>query len=298
MMILGVDRRPGEAGIMGKGSRLGTQDSRRLLWLLCPLILVLAVLGAGLLAGCQASTATTTTAAASVTTTASVAEVTTTSSTTTTTEVTTTTSEVTTTTEATTTTVAPTTTTIPPDPKGWKRFTAGGISVVLPTTFKGGAPTSAAVKAQTKRMVGGSTFVSETQGYYSDMNVNWVLAMMGSSSRTRWIPMVFGLRADDAGDLATFIVLWMSGGEPGSTEILEKSDTRAAYIVTEKASGSSPAGSRLTVFIKSGQAIYIIEYSGSTTAFAQFKDTYKQSAARIRIVEQPTTATTGTTATN
>jgi hypothetical protein len=296
---------------MGTGSRSGARGKRRLLRLLGPLVLILAAAGAGLLAGCAGSTTATsaavgevtiaasttiavsTTAAEPVTTTA--APVTTTSSTTTTTEVTTTTTEATTTT-----TQATTTTTVPPDPKGWKRYASGGISIALPTSFKGGLPNSAALKSAVKRMVGGGTWIAETQGFFDDMSVTWLLGFLGNSSKTRWIPMVFVTRDSlPAGEnLGTYASEWNSGFAKGYTEkLLEGTDTRKVYVITQPKEGSSPADSRLMVYIHSGDYVYMVEYSGTTVAYAQFESAYKQSAARIIITPATTPATGPTTTT-
>jgi hypothetical protein len=287
-----------KVGIMRRGSGLGTRNSRGLLRLLCPLILVLALGGAALLAGCQASDATTTTVAAAPTTLATVAEATTTSSassTTTTTEMTTTTTELTTTT-----TEATTTTTIPPDPKGWKRFAAGGISIALPTSFKGGEPTSAAFKAQVKRMANSKTWLSNMQSYYADGDETWLLGMLGSTSKTRWIPMVLASRALlPAGfTLSDYTAEWLPYGVDGYVvDVIDGSADRESYLVTEPKVGSDPAGARIAVFIKSGDYVYTVEYSGTKVAFAQFESAYKQSAARIIITPAAGTSTTGATTT-
>jgi hypothetical protein len=291
---VGIERCEGGGAMDGRSWRCG-RSSRRLVWGLCALG-VLLLLIAGAVGGCAGSATASTTAAGSATTvvavgvtTAGSSEGTVTTASSGTTSSTTTTLPPTTTEAPTTTTELTTTTTIPPDPKGWKRYTAGGISIVLPTSFKGGAPDSAALKAQTKTMVGGKTFVSETQGYYTDMDVTWLLGFMGKSSKTRWIPMVFVLQKEVPTDvsLKIFATSWVSRSTPAYTaEVLDASDSRMTYIISEPAEGSSPAGSRLTVFIRSGKSVYIVEYSGTKVAFAQFKDNYTQSAARLRLVVQ------------
>jgi hypothetical protein len=63
--------------------------------------------------------------------------------------------------------------------------------------------------------------------------------------------------------------------------------------VTEPKDGSSPAGNRLSVFMRVGTYVYWVEYSGTKVSFAQFKDTFMQSAARI-ILKAPAAGGTGT----
>jgi hypothetical protein len=290
-----------KAGIMKRGSGFGTRNSRRLLWLLCALTLTLALGGAGLLAGCQASDATTTTLAATPTTTATVAGATTTSSASSTSSTTTTTEMTTTTTELTPPpTEATTTTTIPADPKGWKRFAAGGVSIALPTSFKGGEPTSAAFKAQVKRMVNSKTWLSNMQSFYTDGDETWLLGMFGNSSKTRWIPMVLASRALlPAGfSLSDYTAEWLPYGIDGYVvDVIDEKADRASYLITEPKVGSDPAGARIAVFIKSGDYVYTVEYSGTKVAFAQFESAYKQSAARIIVSPPAATSTTGATGT-
>jgi hypothetical protein len=283
----------------GRGTRTFRQSLKP--WFILPAVLVTALAVA--LAGCGSGATDTTSGADSATsvvlattTTAAPATTTTAPSTTTTTLAPTTTTTV----APTTTTAAPTTTTIPPDPKGWKRYTAGGISIAMPTSFKGGAPDSAALKAQVKKMVGGGTYISETQGFYSDMEMDWLIQLIGSTSKTRWIPMVSVLRTKMVpGDsLSFFAESWNSGAAAGATfELLSSTDTRMDYLVTIPKEGAEPASKRLEVFIESGEFLYLIGYSGTTVAFTQFYDAYKQSAARLKIIPASTTSTTGTGAT-
>ena len=203
----------------------------------------------------------------------------------------------------TTTTEATTTTTIPPDPKGWKRFEAEGISVVLPTSFKGGDPTGSAFKAQVKTMVGGKAWLADVQQGFADSEVDWLLAMFGKTSKTRWIPMVFAMRAE----LPSFLTLsdfteeMVTSGVEGETiETVSKTDDREVYLVNVPKHGSDPAGSRYSVFLKVGAYVYWLDYSGTKVAFAQFADTYKQSIARIIVKDMASDggegSTTGTTA--
>jgi bifunctional pyridoxal-dependent enzyme with beta-cystathionase and maltose regulon repressor activities len=250
--------------------------------------LAIALVSAVVLAGCASGTTTTTLAA--TTTSVSVAEVTTTTAapTTTTTLVTTTTTMATTTTTA-----APTTTTtIPPDPKGWKRFEADGISITMPTSWKGGDPTGAAVKAQVAKMQNGKSWLTELQGYFVDMETDWLLAIFGRSSKTTWIPEVFAMRTEMPEiPLSIFATGLMDTDE--TFELLESSESRVVYLVTEPKNGSSPAGNRLSVFMRVGTYVYWVDYSGTKVSFAQFKDTFMQSAARI-ILKAPAAAGTGT----
>ncbi len=262
--------------------------------LLLPLATVLLLTVVGATAGCAAETTTTT--LPPTTTSVSVAEATTTSSSTTTTMLTTTTTEATTTTtEATT-----TTTTIPPDPKGWKRFEAEGISVTLPKNFKGGDPAGSEVKAQVRTMVDGRSWLKELQEGFDDGDIDWLLAMFGSSSKTRWIPMVFAMRVE----LPPFVTFYdfvdemaYSPVEGATVETVEESDTRAVYLLDEPKDGSDPAGSRYLVFIGVGDYVYWVDYSGTKVAFAQFEEDYRMSIERIIITDQTDEdgSSTGTT---
>jgi hypothetical protein len=193
----------------------------------------------------------------------------------------------------TTTTAAPTTTTtIPPDPKGWKRFEAEGISITMPTTWKGGDPKGAAVKAQVAKMSSGKKWLAELQGYFVDMETDWLLAVFGRSGKTSWIPEVFAMRTEMP---EIPLSLFATGllGDDETFEALETSDSRVVYLITVPKDGSNPAGNRLSVFMRSGTYIYWVEYSGTKVSFAQFKDTFMQSAARI-ILKAPAAGGTGT----
>ena len=90
----------------------------------------------------------------------------------------------------------------------------------------------------------------------------------------------------------------MVGGDDETIENLEKTDTREVYFITSPKNGSDPAGNRLSVFMRVGNYVYWVEYSGTKVAYAQFKDTFTQSAARIIVKDTalgaPTTSTTGT----
>jgi hypothetical protein len=185
------------------------------------------------------------------------------------------------------------------------RFTAGGISIALPSSFKGGAPASAALKAQLKSVVGGKTYVTDMKKRAADMGADWLLSMMGKASKTRWIPEVVIYRFEYSFTLADFTDEFMYPAPDGGTvKQISKTDAQEVWLLTRPKNGTNPAGSRLFAFVEAGDYVYWVEYSGTTVVFNQFQSTYNQSAARLRVTapasaggstDENTTTTAGTT---
>ena len=268
------------------------------IWLTCALVAALLIVAAALAAGCASGGTVATTAAGSptsivaaqTTTSAAAADTTTTAAPTTTT-----TEAVTTTTEApTTTTAAPTTTTTAADPKGWARFTAGGISVALPTTFKGGTPDSAALKKAVKAIVNGKSYVSNMKKEAADMESDWLMSMLGKSSKTRYIPEVVVFRSKWDQDLASYtegLALFLDEGETNTP--VSQTQTKEVWLETHAKSAGVPAGSRLTAYVLGNGYVYEVHYFGTTVLYNQFKSVFNQSVGLIRVTALP--ATSGTT---
>lgn len=268
---------------------------RRMAAVTMVLLAGLLLLTVTLLAGCASGTTAATTAsteASAATTVAAVQTTTTAAPTTTTTAAPTTT---TTAAPTTTTTEAPTTTTTLADPKGWVRFTAGGISIALPSTFKGGTPDSAALKSRLKSVSGGKSYVSKMKKSAEEMGSEWLLTMMGKASKTRYLPEVVATRMEFFFPLSTFSDEVFSVSDEGVTaKLVSKTDTKEVWLESYPKDSSGPAGTRLWALIRSGDYLYVVTYNGTTLVYNQFKDTFSQSAERIRMTE-PAAAPGGTT---
>jgi hypothetical protein len=271
---------------MRSGSRSSLWGFRCSTRLVAPFVLALLV-GGGVLAGCGGVT-TSTSAAAATTVAAAQASTSTAAPTTTTAAPPTTTTEApTTTTEAsTTTTAAPTTTTtIPPDPAGWTRFTAGGISVALPSTFKGGAFGGTGYSAGVKRLADWKTWQENIQNNWQDYD--WIMGMFGKAAQ-HWVPVVVVMRRDLAPDTSLAELTLRQFGTPPAGVTLtpgEKTPTRETYtLVLPDRPEKGTTETDYFVFVLSGDQVYAVVYSGSSiNQWKSLKAAYEQSAGLIRV---------------
>jgi hypothetical protein len=268
--------------------------------------LVMAVLGVVALSGCGvrlSGSATTSSLVGAPTSMVVVAASTTSSSatsssTTTTTEPATTTTEaVPTTTEATTTTEAVTTTTLSPEPEGWQRLSAGGISLALPTSlptmsFKGGTPDSEALAAEVKTVKGGDTWVSNWKTYFAYYKEDWLLGFLEDTTKVTSTPVVVVARSrvSPAPALSGYVSTRLTlVSEPKGTKVEKVSKTadQEVWLMTRPKTSSSSGDTLFWVFIRTDKYIYIVDYQCDTPAYAQLESVFKQSAAGIRIEDVP-----------
>jgi hypothetical protein len=267
---------------MGTGTNFGIRMfGRRSLGVFVLILLLTAA--ADLLAGCGRVSSAASNAPVSSTATIAAAQTTTTSEApaTTTTAATTTTSE-----SPTTTTEAPeTTTTLPPDPTGWTRFTAGDVSVALPSTFKGGAVGGSAYGAAVRRLAGWKTWQAGVQAHFQSYAL--VMGMFGKSDG-HWVPIVIAMkRSLPAGASLAEFTEKEFGTPPAGVTLTpgEKTPTRETYtLVLPGRPAKGTTETDLFAFVLSGDTLYMVVYSGSSLKqWASLKTAYEQSADLIRV---------------
>jgi hypothetical protein len=178
---------------------------------------------------------------------------------------------------STTTITAATATTVAGDPKGWKRFTSYGISVVLPDSFEGGSTDdSAAWDRVTEIAPDDMARMSEELA-----NLDWLLVMFRDSPT---FPRVVGLMVPSGAgqslpDIGAGIRSYSTKG--AKVETVERTATRESYLVTLGPSVGSTPWIELIVALDSNGVVYIVRYESPVSAWSELRPIYEQSAERI-----------------
>ena len=183
------------------------------------------------------------------------------------------------------TTAGPTTTTTQADPAGWARFAAQGISVALPSSFDGGVPDSAALKARLKTMAGGTTWIVRMRSKTEGFDAQWLMGMLDTSGKTRWAPMmlVYRIKLPDWFPLETYVDTLFSDTPTGDIHVIDKSSVRVEYEVSLPKSGIFPATTVLSVWDYSSDIVYQVSYLSTTATYDQLRDTFMKSVERIKV---------------
>jgi len=157
--------------------------------------------------------------------------------------------------------------------------------VALPSSFDGGVPDSAALKARLKTMAGGTTWIVRMRSKTEGFDAQWLMGMLDTSGKTRWAPMmlVYRIKLPDWFPLETYVDTLFSDTPTGDIHVIDKSSVRVEYEVSLPKSGIFPATTVLSVWDYSSDIVYQVSYLSTTATYDQLRDTFMKSVERIKV---------------